>query len=100
MGGRLGRAAGLGVSRGWLLGPAAAAALLVAGSALRPAEISAGSGPRRPAATGRPHLSTAPLLNSPFASRFHPTPPHQERFDVDIKPLPATIDASTYMNAA
>jgi len=25
-------------------------------------------------------------------------PPLQERFDVDIKPLPAQIDASTYMN--
>jgi superfamily II DNA/RNA helicase len=24
----------------------------------------------------------------------------QERFDVDIKPLPASIDASTYMNQA
>lgn len=24
----------------------------------------------------------------------------QERFDVDIKPLPEHIDASTYMNAA
>ena len=26
--------------------------------------------------------------------------PLQERFDVDIKPLPEVIDASTYMNAA
>jgi hypothetical protein len=26
--------------------------------------------------------------------------PTQERFDVDIKPLPASIDASTYMNQA
>ena len=36
-----------------------------------------------------------------------PPPPHhsaclcvQERFDVDIKPLPEHIDASTYMNTA
>jgi hypothetical protein len=27
-------------------------------------------------------------------------PAMQERFDVDIKPLPEVIDASTYMNAA
>lgn len=41
-----------------------------------------------------------PLLFTLLASRRAHTFLMQERFDVDIKPLPEHIDASTYMNAA
>jgi hypothetical protein len=52
--------------------------------------------PPGPARAGRTRILLIPVL--PCAP--HPPAPLQERFDVDIKPLPSEIDASTYMNQA